>query len=75
MNKVHITINIDEDCQMEWITCGIEKPYNGYWQRAESPLAKEEINQILTILEKHTPDLYIDGCSFYDDSTEEDWIE
>lgn len=73
--ETHIRIEIDEDGQMEWITCGVEKPYNGYWQRAESPLAKEEINQILAILEKHTPDLYINGCNFYSNETDEDCIE
>ena len=71
INEVHITIDIDEDGQMEWITCGAKKPYNGFWQEAESPLTEEEINQILAILEKHTPDLYVDGCSFYSDEIDE----
>ena len=72
INEAHITINIDEDGQMEWITSGTEKPYNGYWQKAESPLTKGEMKWILAILERHTPNLYIDGCSFYDDEVDED---
>ena len=75
MNWASVTIEVN-DGKMEWIATDVEdKPYNGYWQTADSLLTEEEMNQILAILEKHTPDLCVDGCNFYDDSTEEDWIE
>ena len=57
VNEAHINIEV-EDGQMQWITCDTGKNYSGFWQEAESPLTEEEINQILSILEKHTPNLY-----------------
>lgn len=59
MNWGDITIEIN-DGKMEWIAIVENKPYDGYWQTAESPLTEEEVNQILAILTKHTPDLYTD---------------
>lgn len=57
VNEAHINIEI-EDGEMQWITCNTGRKYNGFWQAAESPLTEEEINQILAILEKHTPNPY-----------------
>lgn len=57
VNEAHINIEVTDD-RMEWITCDTGKIYNGFWQEAETPLTEEEINQILNILEKHTPNPY-----------------
>jgi len=58
MNWASIIIEVN-DGKMEWITSSMEdKPYDGYWQTAKSLLTEEEMNQILAILIKHTPDLY-----------------
>ena len=57
VNEAHINIEV-EDGRMQWITCDTGKNYSGFWQEAESPLTEEEINQILAILEKHTPNPY-----------------
>jgi hypothetical protein len=68
MNWASVIIEVHEG-KMEWIATDVEgKSYNGYWQTAESLLTEEEMNQILAILVKHTPDLYTEE----DEEDEED---